>query len=96
MSEKKIKALAIKVHPKTEPNGVEFTWDKIRELEVFTKNILIPEIAVDQHGDLTANIGTIVSGVPSVFARANLFKNALDDIQDKEAEGSGLMLFYKS
>ena len=96
MSDKKIKALAIKVHPKTEPNGVEFTWDKIRELEVFTKNILIPEIAVDQHGDLTANIGTIVSGVPSVFARANLFKNALDNIQDKEAEGSGLMLFYKS
>lgn len=96
MSDKKIKALAIKVHPKTEPNGVEFAWDKIPQLEVFTKHILIPEIAVDQHGDSAANIGTIVSGVPSVFARANLFKNALDNIQDKEAEVSGLMLFYKS
>ncbi|RLJ73690.1 hypothetical protein [Pedobacter alluvionis] len=96
MSDKRIKALAIKVHPKTEPNGVEFAWDKIPQLEVFTKNILIPEIAVDQDGNSAVNIGTIVSGIPSVFARANLFKNAIDNIRDKEAEASGLMLFYKS
>ncbi|WP_316826432.1 hypothetical protein [Pedobacter miscanthi] len=96
MSDKRIKALAIKVHPKTEPNGVEFAWDKIPQLEVFTKNILIPEIAVDQDGNSAVNIGTIVSGIPSVFARANLFKNALDNILDKDAETSGLMLFYKS
>ncbi|RAJ33029.1 hypothetical protein [Pedobacter cryoconitis] len=96
MSDKRIKALAIKVHAKTEPNGVEFAWDKIRQLEVFTKNILIPEIAVDKDGNSSVNIGTIVSGIPSVFARANLFKSALDNIQDKEAEASGLMLFYKS
>jgi len=96
MSDKRIKALAIKVHAKTEPNGVEFAWDKIPQLEVFTKNILIPEIAVDKDGNSAVNIGTIVSGIPSVFARANLFKSALDNIQDKEAEASGLMLFYKS
>ncbi|SDG06686.1 hypothetical protein SAMN05421827_103112 [Pedobacter terrae] len=96
MSDKRIKALAIKVHPKTEPNGVEFAWDKIPQLEVFTKNILIPEIAVDQDGNSAVNIGTIVSGIPSVFARANLFKNAIDNIRDKDAEASGLMLFYKS
>ncbi|RBQ03526.1 hypothetical protein [Pedobacter miscanthi] len=96
MLDKRIKALAIKVHPKTEPNGVEFAWDKIPQLEVFTKNILIPEIAVDQDGNSAVNIGTIVSGIPSVFARANLFKNAIDNIRDKEAEASGLMLFYKS
>ena len=96
MSDKRIKALAIKVHPKTEPNGVEFEWDKIPQLEVFTKNIIIPEIAVDQDGNSAVNIGTIVSGIPSVFGRANLFKNALDNIQDKDAEATGLMLFYKS
>jgi hypothetical protein len=96
MSDKRIKALAIKVHPKTEPNGVEFAWDKIPQLEVFTKNILIPEIAVDKEGNSSVNIGTIVSGIPSVFARANLFKSALDNIQDKDAAASGLMLFYKS
>ena len=96
MSDKRIKALAIKVHAKTEPNGVEFAWEKIPELEVFTKNILIPEIAVDKEGNSSVNIGTIVSGIPSVFARANLFKSALDNIQDKDAAASGLMLFYKS
>ncbi|WP_442591217.1 hypothetical protein ACSBL2_08290 [Pedobacter sp. AW31-3R] len=96
MSDKRIKALAIKVHPKTEPNGVEFAWDKIPQLEVFTRNILIPEIAVDKDGNSAVNIGTIVSGIPSVFARANLFKAALDHIQDKDAEAAGLMLFYKS
>jgi hypothetical protein len=96
MSDKRIKALAIKVHPKTEPNGVEFAWDKIPQLEVFTKNILIPEIAVDKDGNSSVNIGTIVSGIPSVFARANLFKSALDNILDKDGEAAGLMLFYKS
>ncbi len=96
MSDKRIKALAIKVHPKTEPNGVEFAWDKIPALEVFTKNILIPEIAVDQDGNSSVNIGTIVSGIPSVFARANLFKSALDNTLDNDAEAVGLMLFYKS
>ena len=96
MSDKRIKALAIKVHPKTEPNGVEFAWDKIPQLEVFTKNILIPEIAVDREGNSSVNIGTIVSGIPSVFARANLFKSAVDNILDKDAEAAGLMLFYKS
>lgn len=96
MSDKRIKALAIKVQPEMEPNGVEFAWDKIPELEVFTKHILIPEIAIDQHGESAANMGTIVSGIPSVFARANLFKSALDNIQDKDAKASGLMLLYKS
>lgn len=96
MSDKRIKALAIKVQAKTEPNGVEFAWDKIPQLEVFTKNILIPEIAVDKDGNSSVNIGTIVSGIPSVFARANLFKSALDNIQDKDTDAAGLMLFYKS
>jgi hypothetical protein len=92
----KIKALAIKVHPKTEPQGVEYGWDKIPQLEVFTKNIIIPEIAVDQDGTSSVNIGSIVSGIPSVFARASLFENALNNVLDKDADAAGLMLFYKS
>lgn len=91
-----IKALAIKVHQKTELPGVEYEWDKIPHLEVFTKNILIPEIAVDKEGNGTADIGSIVSGMPTVFSRANLFRNALDNMADTEAEAAGLMLFYKS
>lgn len=96
MADNKIKALAIKVYPKTEPQGVEYAWDKIPQLEVFTKNIIIPEIAVDKEGNTSVDIGSIVSGMPTVYARANLFRNALDTITDKDADASGLMLFYKS
>lgn len=91
-----IKALAIKVHPKTEPAGVEYVWDKIPNLEFFTKHIQIPDIAVDKDGNSSVDIGSIVSGMPTVFSRANLFRNALDSITDTEAEAAGLMLFYKS
>lgn len=96
MAANKIKALTIKVHPKTEPQGVEYAWDKIPQLEVFTKNITIPEIAVDKDGNSSVDIGSIVSGMPTVYARANLFRNALDTIIDKDAETSGLLSFYKS
>lgn len=92
----KIKALTIKVHPKTELQGVQFAWDKIPQLEVFTRNIIIPEIAVEQDGGTAINIGTLVSGIPTVFARAALFGHALNNIIDQEAAASGLMLFYKS
>jgi hypothetical protein len=96
MADNKIKALAIKVDSKTEPPGVEYAWDKIPQLEVFTKNILIPEIAIDKDGNTSVDIGSIVSGMPTVYARANLFRNALDTITDKDAAVYGLMLFYKS
>jgi len=92
----KIKALTIKVHPKTELQGMQFAWDKIPQLEVFTRNIIIPEIAVEQDGGAAVNIGTLVSGIPTVFARAALFESALNNIIDQDAATSGLMSFYKS
>jgi len=96
MAETKIKAIAIKVSPKDEPSGVKYAWDKIPQLEVFTKSIVIPEIGVDKDGNTTVDIGSIVSGMPTVFARANLFNNALNNVTDMKADASGLMLFYKS
>lgn len=92
----KIKALAIKVQSAAEPPGVEFAWDKIPQLEVFTRSIQIPEIAVDQQERSSANIGSVVSGIPTVFARAALFDNAFNNVQDKNEAVSGLLLFYKS
>ena len=89
-----IKALTI--NSKTIQPGVKYAWDSLKELPNFTKNILIPEIAVDKEGNSSVDIGSIVSGMPTVYARANLFRNALDSITDKDAEVSGLMLFYKS
>jgi hypothetical protein len=51
---------------------------------------------VDQQGNSAVNIGSIVSGMPTVFARASLFDNAMNNVRDKDATASGLVLFYKS
>jgi hypothetical protein len=95
MAEKTLKALAIK--SKSNPPGKsEYKWDIIPEIDNFTKNIVIPELGIEKDGTAKVDIGAIVSGMPTVFARANLFRNALDNVTDKSAEVSGLMLFYKS
>jgi hypothetical protein len=96
MEANKIKALAINVKSSTTPPGIEYQWAKIPQLPEFTKNIIIPEISVDKDGNTSVDIGSIVSGMPTVFARANMFRNALDNITDTKAEASGLMLFYTS
>lgn len=95
MAEKALKALAIK--SKSNPPGtLEYKWDKIPSIDNFTKDIIIPELGIDKNGSTSADIGVIVSGMPTVFARANLFRNALNNVTDKQASVSGLMLFYKS
>ena len=95
MAEKSLKALAIK--SKSNPPGKsEYKWDVIPEIDNFTKGIVIPELGIEKDGTAKVDIGAIVSGMPTVYARANLFRNALDNVTDKDAEASGLMLFYKS
>ncbi|UEG51455.1 hypothetical protein LLH06_10765 [Mucilaginibacter daejeonensis] len=91
-----LKALVIKVRSATEPQGVAHAWDKIPQLETFTKHIIIPEIKTDQSGTSSANIGSVVSGMPTVFARAGMFEHAFNAIQDKDAEAFGLLAFYKT
>jgi hypothetical protein len=53
-------------------------------------------LGIEKDGTAKVDIGAIVSGMPTVYARANLFRNALDNVSDKDAEASGLMLFYKN
>jgi hypothetical protein len=95
MAEKALKALAIK--SKSNPPGtLEYKWDRIPSIDNFTKDIIIPELGIEKDGTSKVDIGAIVSGMPTVYARANLFRNALDNITDKNASASGLLLFYKS
>ncbi|RYD79243.1 MAG: hypothetical protein EOP84_13280, partial [Verrucomicrobiaceae bacterium] len=96
MADHKLKPLVIKVDPSTEPAGLKYKWDKIPQIEKFTKGIQIPEIDIDQEGNSSVNIGSIVSGMPTVFSRANLFRNALDSVTDKAAQTAGLLSFYRS
>lgn len=95
MAEKTLKALAIK--SKSNPPGKsEYKWDVIPDISNFSKNIIIPELGIENDGTSKVDIGAIVSGMPSVYARANLFRNALDNVTDKDADVSGLLLFYKN
>lgn len=95
MAEKTLKALAIK--SKSNPPGtLEYKWDRIPSINNFTKDIVIPELGIEKDGTSKVDIGAIVSGMPTVYARANLFRNALDNVTDKDAAASGLILFYKS
>jgi hypothetical protein len=95
MAEKSLKALTIK--SKSNPPGKsEFKWDVIPELPNFTRNIIIPDLGIDKNGISKVDIGAIVSGMPTVYARANLFRNALDNVTDSDAEVYGLLLFYKN
>lgn len=97
MAEKKLKAFVTKVHPKAEPGGIEYKWDSLTSrMPSFTKSIITPAISVDKDGRSDVNIGAIVSGMPTVFARANMFINALNTVTDKSADADGLLGFYKS
>lgn len=97
MAEKSIKALVTKVNPKSEPGGIEYKWDTLTSrMNSFTRDIITPAIGVDKEGKSEVNIGAIVSGMPTVFARSNLFLNALNAITDKTAEVDGLLSYYKS
>jgi len=86
-----LKSLVIK--SKSNPPAAEYTWEKIGNIETFTKEIITPAIGGEEEG--AGSVGSIVSGVPTIFARANMFRNAIDNVVDKEMEGSGLIHFYK-
>ena len=83
-----LKSLVI-ISSKNQP-GSNAPWAPVVELENFTKGIVTPDISKD--GDSKVDIGSIVSGMPTVFARANMFANAINS--DSKEEASGLMFFY--
>ncbi len=96
MANKNIKALVIKVNASSEPAGIEYNWDSLTTMPTFTKEIVTPALSVDKNGKSEVNIGAIVSGMPTVFARANMFTNALNTVTDNKEKVDGLLGFYKS
>lgn len=88
------KAIVIDVKPKSAPNGREREWtDVTTHMPILTRDIKTP--ALDSKSDLTS----VVSGMPTVFARANLFKLAIDYVDSPEGEqveADGLLNFYKN
>ena len=66
------KALVINVQGKSVPQGVPNKWEGLTsQMPTFTKDIITPDL---QEG---TDASALVSGVPTVFARATLFGTAL-------------------
>jgi hypothetical protein len=93
----KLKPLVIKVNENSVPNGDPYKWNNISEqIESFTRDIITPDLNISKDGKANANIAPIVSGMPTIFARANLFKLAIDYPKDSNGTSSGLLDFYST
>lgn len=66
------KSLTIDVNKTAIPSGSLNNWSQLGNTSVFIKNIITPELSKK------TNVGQLVSGIPTAFARVDLFKTALD------------------
>ena len=83
------KALVINVQGKSVPQGVPNQWEELTsQMPTFTKDIITPDL---QQG---TDVSALVSGVPTVFARASLFGTALQ--YGKTDDGSSALNQYYS
>lgn len=83
--------LVIKVKTASIPPSTVGTWQDLSGMiEQFTADIITP--AIDQDSDISAQ----VSGIPTSYARANLFKSALQSYgKSKESIDLNMNAFYK-
>lgn len=84
------KALVIDVKERSRLNGVLDKWETIGNMQGFTRDIETPKL--DENADKSA----IVSGIPTVFARANMFTLALSYSGDSmsNAASAGMIEYY--
>lgn len=83
------KPLVISVQPKSVPNGGPNEWrDLTAQIHVFTRDIITPDITSD------ADVAAMVSGIPTVFARANMFNTALSYASSIKGNTSALNQYY--
>ena len=84
------KALVINVQGKSVPQGVPNKWEGLTsQMPTFTKDIITPDL---QEG---TDASALVSGVPTVFARASLFGTALQ-YGTVDSNASALNQYYGS
>lgn len=86
------KPLVIDVQSRSIPNGIENQWNDLTgQIKKFTHDIKTP--ALEEDSDISA----LVSGIPTVFARANMFKLALDSNDGiQEDTSSALNTYYEN
>lgn len=76
------KPLIIDVQQKSIPNGVLNQWDMLTNTNVFINDIQTPKLSKN------TNVGQLVSGIPTAFARVDLFKKALDFVASNPTSSS--------
>lgn len=84
------KALVIDVAERSMPNGDVNKWNVLSNSSVFIRDIITPELSKN------ANVGTLVSGIPTAFARVDLFKAAFDSSSTNEQTTSRNLAAYYS
>lgn len=77
------------------PTGEAGCWTPLANVNVFVRDIITPPISAH------TNVGDLVSGIPTAFARADLFKSALDRARSSRsgaasAGGQGLNTYYET
>lgn len=84
------KPLVIEVEPKSMPAGVQTKWqDFTAHMPIFTRDIITPAISLE-----SGDVGAIVSGVPTAYARANLFNLAMNYGKSKNDSALNLNAYY--
>lgn len=87
---------ALVINSEEPPTAAKSGWIPLNELPKFVKQINVPEITQDKDGSTAAETSSLVSGMPSVFAKANLFRNALDFGKDLSSHSNGIQRVYSS
>lgn len=84
------KALTIDVRKDSVPSGKINDWSSLGNASIFIKNIVTPTLSK------STNIGQLVSGIPTAFARVDLFKTALDHVSSEGAntDENNLVSYY--
>lgn len=83
------KPLVIKVQSKSVPQGITNVWnDMTGNIQAFTRDIITPDIETD------ADVAAMVSGIPTVFARANMFNTALSYSSSIKDSTNALNQYY--
>lgn len=84
------KALVIDVQKRSVPQGAPKQWENLSNIHIFTRDIITPDIQND------ADVSALVSGIPTVFARAHLFASALAYNGSIKDSTNALNQYYQS
>jgi len=79
----------------TLPPAKEYKWERLVNINAFAKGIQTQSFGDAESSDLS-KLGSVISGMPTVFARSNMFDLAFRNANDPGQANTGLLAFYQS